>query len=248
MQYFLFLTANSDAVWITYKKLVNWVSFYSSGKIEDYFFSFNVIFVIWPIKFPLKFEFLVWGFLSCLSKTEGSFLRDFWIMFHTHSKPNCEPRIFFPYTISVQILTSLKNWKKCLSSYWRKRSNFIGLRQHGSQKENWFIHLFKNKSATEYETLYKFYNCDHYLQISLNPDRHFIIIIFFKINWCCSRVFQFVKCNLKRVFLFYFCNLLVLLLFFRFVFFVLLLREQTRRRFLPFCCQIFVLVFFFLSF
>ena len=42
MQYFLFLTANSDEVSITtffsYKKLVNWVSFYSSGKIEGYFF------------------------------------------------------------------------------------------------------------------------------------------------------------------------------------------------------------------
>ena len=94
-------------------------------KSKVIFFSFNVIFVIWPIKFPLKFEFLVWGFLSCLSKTEGSFLRDFWIMFHTHSKPNYELRLFFPYknyrieyyvmwkfTNSVQILTSLHDSKK----------------------------------------------------------------------------------------------------------------------------------------
>jgi len=87
--FFCFWPRTRDVVWITtffsYKKLVNWVSFYSSGKIEGYFFSFNVIFVIWPIKFP-----------SCLSKTEGSFLRDFWIMFHTHSKQNYEPRLFFP--------------------------------------------------------------------------------------------------------------------------------------------------------
>ena len=131
MQYFFVfdreLGRGLDNDFFSYKKLVNWVSFYSSGKIEDYFFSFNVIFVIWPIKFPLKFEFLVWGFLSCLSKTEGSFLRDFWIMFHTHSKPNYELRLFFPYknyrieyyvmwkfTNSVQILTSLQNSKKNL--------------------------------------------------------------------------------------------------------------------------------------
>ena len=101
MQYFLFLTTNSgrglDNDFFSYKKLVNWVSFYSSGKIEGYFFHSMLFFVIWPIKFLLKFEFLVWGFLSCLSKTEGSFLRDFRIMFHTHSKQSYEPRLFSPY-------------------------------------------------------------------------------------------------------------------------------------------------------
>ena len=77
MQYFLFLTANSrrglDNDFFSYKKLVNWVSFYSSGKIEGYFFSFNVIFVIWPIKFPLKFEFLVWVFCLAYQKQRDLF-------------------------------------------------------------------------------------------------------------------------------------------------------------------------------
>ena len=100
MQYFLFfdreLGRGLDNDFFSYKKLVNWVSFYSSGKIEGYFFSFNVIFVIWPIKFLLKFEFLVWVFFVLLIKNR-SFLRDFWIMFHTHSKQNYEPRLFSPY-------------------------------------------------------------------------------------------------------------------------------------------------------
>lgn len=39
--FFCFWPRTRDVVWITtfsYKKLVNWVSFYSSGKIEGYFF------------------------------------------------------------------------------------------------------------------------------------------------------------------------------------------------------------------
>lgn len=109
-------------------------------KSKVIFFSFNVIFVIWPIKFPLKFEFLVWVFLSCLSKTEGSFLRDFRIMFHTHSKQSYEPRLFSPYKNhrieycvifvkthklnSVQILTSLQNLKKIFQFKWLTNEEF----------------------------------------------------------------------------------------------------------------------------
>ena len=47
--FFCFWPRTRDVVWITtffsYKKLVNWVSFYSSGKIEDYFFFHSMLFL-----------------------------------------------------------------------------------------------------------------------------------------------------------------------------------------------------------